>query len=137
MSLIPLDAPYIWGHPNIQGMAKHMGVSKHMGASKHMKASKHMGAFKHTGGASKHMAASKHTGDIQMYGRYMDTPCLTKHAFFVLGMYRGHPKIIQTYGVHPNTWGCPSIHGTFKHMGHQNVWGGIWGHPKIKGAIQT
>ena len=58
--------------PNIQGASKHMGVSKHMGAS-------------------------KHTGGIQMYGAYGHPLSLTKNAFFLLCMYRGHPNI---WGAH-------------------------------------
>ena len=64
-----------------------------------------MGTSKHTKGASKHMVASKHTGGIQtyrgiktyggieMYGAYGHPLSLTKHAFFALCMYRGHPNI--------------------------------------------
>ena len=125
------------GHPNIQGVSKHKGALKHRGhpnipeASKQIRgcpniwgiqtemgASEHMGASKHTG-ASKHMGVSKHTGGIQtygghqMYGAYGHPLSLTKHAFFVLRMYRGHPNIwgIQTYR------GCPNIQGVDKCIG--------------------
>ena len=56
-------------------------------------ASKHMEAFKHTGGASKHMAASKHMGASKCMGGIWTSLSLTKHALFVLFMYRGHPNV--------------------------------------------
>ena len=61
--------PNIWGCSNICGHPNIQGVSKHTG-----------GAF-------------KHTMDIQMYGAYGHPLSLTKHAFFVLFMYRGHPNV--------------------------------------------
>ena len=92
--------PNIWGHPNICG-----GVQTY-------------GGYLNIQGASKHIGASKCIG---AYGHPLS---LTKHAFFVLCMYRGHPNIIktcrkiskhmgdvQTYRGHPNIWGCPNIQG--------------------------
>ena len=72
--------PNIWGHSNIKGTSKHMGASKHTGCI-------------HTYGC------------IQIYGSIWTPPSVTQHAFYVLCMYRGHPKITQTYSR------------VFKHMG--------------------
>ena len=80
-------------------------------------------------GASKHMAASKHTGDIQMYGGIWIPLSLTKHALFVLLMYRGHPNIIQTY------WGA-SKHGVSKHTGGTQMYGGGQTYREAYGGIQ-
>ena len=62
----------------------------------------------------------------------------TKHAFFVLCMYGGHPNIIQTYRKCPNIQtykGGASKHmGAFQHTGgHSNIWGylNLWGHPNV------
>ena len=73
--------PNIWWHPNIQGASKCMG---------------HI----HTPlvWQSKLSLCYWYTGGIHMYGAYGHPPSLTKHAFFVLCMYRGHPNVIQTYG---------------------------------------
>ena len=52
---------------------------------------------------------------------------VTKHAFFVLCMYRVHPNIFQTCG-HPNMWGhthiweCSHIFRASKHRGAPYVW---------------
>ena len=89
-------------------------------------------------GASKCMAAYRHPLN------------LTKHAFFVLCMYRGHPNIIQTYMGHPNMWeafkhgGCPNIQGgiqTYWGIQHTGGCANIWecpniqvGHPNIWGT---
>ena len=82
-----------------------MGVSKHTG--------RHMGASKHTGGHSNIWGHPNIQGTIQTYGvsklmgaskcigAYGHPLSLTKHAFFVLCMYRGH----QNRGA-PLFW-CP------------------------------
>ena len=107
------------GHPNItqtySRVFKHMGASKHMGVSKHEGHPNIQVASKHRGhpniqGMSTHMGALKCTGghpNIQecphIWGIW--TPLsVTKHAFFVLFMYRGHPQhkesmLYQTKGV--------------------------------------
>ena len=66
--------PNIWGHPNIQGV--HPNIWWHLDIQ----------------------GASKHTGGSTCMGAYEHPLSLTKHTFFVLCMYRGHPNIIQTYG---------------------------------------
>ena len=65
-------------------------------------------------GASKHMGTSKHKGQSEVCGIW--TPLsATKHAFFVLCVYIGHPNIFQTYGgikiygASTNIWKCPHI----------------------------
>ena len=94
------------GHPNIQGYVQTYGMCPNIqGVSKHMGASKCMGTYGHS-------------------------LSVTKHAFFVLCMYSGHPNIIDTYRGYPHIWGCPDIQGTAKHKGTQTN----RGHPNI---IQT
>ena len=71
-------------------------------------------------------------------GAYGHSLSVTKHAFFVLCMYGGHPNIIQTYrGVQTyggiQTYrGCPNIQVASKHRGHQNILG-----VSTHGGIQT
>ena len=87
-------------HPYIQGASKHMigvqtwgiqtyGGMQTEGACRHMVACKNKGVHPN-------IEESKHTGAIQMYGVYGHLLSLTKHAFFVLHMYRG----IQKYGAY-------------------------------------
>ena len=98
-------------------------------ASKHhpyRRASKHMGISKHTGvhpnmwgcpniwGHLNIQEGIQTYGGIQIYGGIWTPLNLTKHIFFVLCMYRGHPNIktyrgIQTYvGVSKHTAGIPA-----------------------------
>ena len=87
----PKHHPNIWGHLNILGVSKHTGVSKHRIAHKHTGASKHMEVSKHTG---RHMGdIQRYQGAIQTYGGIWTPLSLTKHSFFVLCMYMGHPNI--------------------------------------------
>ena len=73
----------------IQTLSKHTGVSKHMGHPNIQGVSTH-------GGIQTYRGPSKHTGQSNVWGIW--TPLsVTKHAFFVLCMYRGHPNIFQTY----------------------------------------
>ena len=105
-------------HPNKWRVSKHTGVSTHMWVSKYIGASKQMRGMyapyvcqtkgcpyaPNTGsplyiwippifldggiqtcGVSKHMGASKHTGGMSKHGG------------------------VQTYRMHPNTWGHPNI----------------------------
>ena len=96
-----------------------MGVSKHTEASKHKGHPKFRGIQTYGGvqtyretygghpnikGVIQTYGASKHTGGIQTYrgaSKCMETYgyplSLTKHAFFLLCMYRG----IQTWGAQP------------------------------------
>ena len=80
-------------------------------------------------------------------GAYGHPLSLTKHAFFVLSMYRGHPKhpnsqtSAKLQGVSKHGW-CPSIQraskqGPPKHKGHPNIQGSIWGASKHTETIQT
>ena len=80
MSLIPLDATI------------------HLAASKHTVGEPNIWRHLNIQGASKHAGGIQTYGGIQMYGEYGHPLSLTKHAFFVLCMYRGHPNIIQIYG---------------------------------------
>ena len=70
---------------------------------------------------------------------------LTKHALFVLFMYRGHPNIwgVQAYGQHPNMQ-APKCMGvsrdTGRHMGGIQRYRGyanIWEHPNVWGHMNT
>ena len=76
------------GHPNIWGIPIYRGAFKHMKASKVMGASKCMGAYGHP-------------------------LSLTKHVFFVLCMYRGHPNI----------WGTPTSGCPLNICGHSHMFG--------------
>ena len=49
-----------------------------------------------------------------VWGAYGHPHSLKKHAFFMLCMYSGHPKI----------WGYPNIQGASKHMGATKYTGG-------------
>ena len=183
-----LDTPCVWmphtfggiqtyrAQPNIWRTSKHTercpnrGASKHMGHPniqglfKHIEAYIHMGAFKHTG---VHPNIWQHL-NIQGHPNvwvHMDTPSLTKHAFFVLCIYiwgiqiysgciqtygvSKHTRGIQTYGSSKHTGECPNIWDVQPYRGHPNIWGcpniqgGIWGesndtgsHPNMR-CIQT
>ena len=86
----------IWGCPSIQEASKHRGAPKYMGVCKHK--GRHMGASKDTGShpniwGIKHTGGIQTYGSIQMYGGIWTPLSLTKHAFFVLCIYRGHPNI--------------------------------------------
>ena len=80
------------GCPNIQGASKHRGTQTYP---------------KNTGGASKHM------------GVYRHPLSLTKHAFFVLCVYSGHPNIqggIQTREASKHRQ-CPNLQGGIQTYG--------------------
>ena len=100
------------GHPNIQGASKPMGVQTYREAY---------------GGIQTHpniQEGIQTYGGIQLYGAYGHPLSLTKHAFFVLCMYRGHPN----------------IQGASKPMGvqtYREAYGGIQTHPNIQEGIQT
>ena len=64
-------------------------------------------------------------GAAKYMGTYGHSLSVTKHAFFVLCMYRGHPNIIHTYR------GCPNIWGVQTYRGHPNT-----GHPNIQGVFK-
>ena len=93
--------PNIWGHPNIwrcpsiQGASKHRGEPKHMvpkHTGKHMGASKDTGSHPNTRGIQTH-GVSNIQGAFKCMEAYGHPLSLTKHAFFVLCMHRGHPNI--------------------------------------------
>ena len=123
-----MDTPLIWKSmlslccictAGIQTSSQHMGdIQTYGGYPNIHEASKHMwGVFKIMGhsniqGSSKHMGASKCIG---AYGHPLS---LTKHALFVLCMYRGHPNIIKTYREHPNMWGVQTYGGIQTYRGH-------------------
>ena len=82
------------------------------------------------------MGVSKHTGGMQSYGgiqtygvpkhmgAYRHPFSLTKHAVFVLCMYRGHPNI---WG-HTNIWVVSKPMGACKHTGGVQMYG-TYRHP--------
>ena len=71
------------------------------------------------------MGTSKQLGQSNAWGIWKPLS-VTKHAFFVLCMYRGHTNIFQTYGGiqtyegHPNIWAHPTI-GAVKCKGHMKT----------------
>ena len=73
------------GHPNIWGIQTY-GASKDMGMSKHTGGYPNMKGIQTYGGI-------QHMGSSKCMGAYGHPISLTKHAFFVLCMYRGHPNI--------------------------------------------
>ena len=86
--------PNVWVHPTIQGGI--WGASKDTGSHPNMRGIQ-------TYGASNIQGASKHMGASKCMGAYGHPPSLTKHAFFELWMYRGHPNIsciIHNYICH-------------------------------------
>ena len=92
-----------------------MGVSKHMGDIQTYRRHPNIcGGVQTYGPIQAHREASKHMGASKCIGAYGHPFSLTKHAFFVLCMYRGHPNIIKTYREHPNMCGgvqtCGGIH---------------------------
>ena len=91
-----------------------------------------MGAFKHTGGHPNIW------GHPNVQGIW--TPLsVTKDAFFVLCMYRGHPNIFQTYGASKHG-GIQIYRGLSNHMEHQNIQGvhhNKQGTSKHIGGVQT
>ena len=109
-------------HPNIQGGIQTYGECPNIPvASKHVGVSKHMGAIWTYRG-------HPNIWGIQMYGVYGHPFSLTKHAFFLLFMYRGHPNIIKTYGGIQTYGGCPNIQWSSKHVGKSKCMG-AYGHP--------
>ena len=102
--------PHVWGHIDIP-----LVLTKHASfvlcictggihtSSKHMEASKHMGgvqAYREAYGAIQTYGDiptlrghSKIQGASKCMGAYGHPLSLTKHAFFVLCMYKGHPNI--------------------------------------------
>ena len=76
------------GHPNIWGLPYIQGLSKHMG-----------GIPTYTG--------HPNILDSKCMGVYGHSFSLTKHTFFVLCMFRGHPNI----------WGVFKDIGVSKHIG--------------------
>ena len=64
-----------------------------------------------------------------MCGVYRHLLSLTKHAFFVLCMYRMHPNIIQTYRGHPNIWEASKHMGASKYVEVILTYGAVqkWG----------
>ena len=101
---------YMYGrHPNIiqtyGGVQTYGGYPIIQEASKHRWGVQHMGPSKHTGEHPNIQGASK---CIWAYGHPLS---LTKHAFFVVCMYRGH----QTSSKH--TGSIQTYVGVSKHMG--------------------
>ena len=87
-------------------------------------------------------------GASKCMGAYGHPLSLTKHAFFVLCMYRGHPNIIKTYGgiqiyrdvqTYREAYGDPNIQWTIQTYGDIQKYRGIqtWGAPLHTGGIQT
>ena len=107
------------GHPNTLGASKHTrgiqtyGVSKHMGDIQTYRGIQTYGGVQTYGGYPNIQGhpnicgMSKHMGASKCIGAYGHPLSLTKHAFFVLCMYRGiqtsstHTGGIQTYRVVP------------------------------------
>ena len=116
------------------------GHQRYWRASKHTGGVQTLGASNHTEGCPNIQGACRHTGGVQIYegiqtwghlnildgiqtygaskcmGAYGHPHSLTKHAFFVLCMYRGHPNIIQADGG-------IQTYGMSKHMGHADIQG--------------
>ena len=106
--------PNIWGHPDIQGVAKHIGSIQTWGHSNIQGVSTH-------GGIQTYMRPSKHMGHPNVWSIW--TPLsVTKHAFFVLCMYRGHPNTFQTYGASKHMGVSTHIHEASKNRGARYVW---------------
>ena len=96
------------GCPNIQGGI--WWASKDTGSHPNMRGIQ-------TYGASNIQGASKHMGASKCLGAYGHPLSLTKHAFFVLCMYRGHPNIfciILNYICHLEF--LPSFFFNFKYF---------------------
>ena len=110
---IQTSSKHTGGHPNIQeGVQTYGGVLTYGGIQTYRWASKLMGGIQ-TYGASKCMEVYRHLRS------------LTKYAFFVLCMYRGHPngkyqnmqEASKHMGAFKHTGGHPDIQGVSKHMG--------------------
>ena len=89
------------GHPNIwstqtYGEYPNNGASKHMG---HPNIQVGIQTYRdiQTWGVSKHTGSIQHMGASKCMEAYGHPLILTKHAFIVLCMYRGHLNIIKTY----------------------------------------
>ena len=118
------EHPNIWEYQNIQGMHQNIWGSPNIqGAPKHTGGHPNIWGHSNMGGIQTYRECIQTYEGIQMY-RVIWTPLtLTKHAFFVLCLYRGHPTIIQTYrgaskhmGVSKNTGGYPNIQGASKKL---------------------
>ena len=127
--------PNIWGHPNIHGVSNIWGHPNIKGA------------IQTYGGIQTYRGYIQAYGGIQIYGAYGHPLSLTKHAFFVLCMYKGaskhHPNIwrasklmegVQTYRGHPNILGASNIQGGIQMYGAQ---GQALVCPNIQGGSQT
>ena len=98
MSLIPLDATIDLAASNIQGGSQTYGGHPNRERSKHRRHPNIWGECKHGGcpniqGTIQTYDGIQTSGGIQMYGGIWTPLHLTKHAFFVLCMYRGHPNV--------------------------------------------
>ena len=95
-----------------------------------METSKHTGQCQHIWGHSNIQGPSKHMGHPNVWGMW--TPhSVTKYAFFVLCIYRGHPNIIQTYR------GCPNILRAYKHVGGVQTYRRVSKHMGVSTHIGT
>ena len=107
---------------------------------------------KHTAGCSNIWGHPNIQGASKCMGTYGHSCSVTKHAFFVLSMYWGHPNIIQTYrgcpniqnicGIQTYRWCIQTYGGIQTYRGCPNIKGGtqtygscpnIWGHQNIQG----
>ena len=105
MSLIPLDAPYIWGHPNMQGAAKHMeSIQTYRGCA-------------NMWGIQPYRGVSKHRGQANIWGSANIWGC--PNIQVGIQAYGG----IQTYGRCQNIWEHPNIQGV-----HPSILG-AYGYP--------
>ena len=134
--------PNIWGHSNLQGVSKHCSRLKSVATSASHMDNQTYKVYPNIWGHSNIQEASKNMGASKCMGAYGDSLSVTKHAFFVLCIYGGHPNINQIYRGCPNIWGCqtkgtiqtyghPNIQGVSKHTGTSNHTGG---HPNIWGV---
>ena len=145
MSLIPLDAPYIWGAskhtggsqtwrtskhtggPNMWRIQPYRGVSKHRGHPKIKGASKHIGECKHRG-CPNIQVGIQHTGGVQTYGGIQTYREPSKHGEF---NHMGASKPIM---VSKHTGGSQTYWGIQTYRGVQTYREECWGHPNIQGA---
>ena len=88
------------------------GASKHMGHPNIQTIQIYRGPSQHIGGIQIYEGIQTY-GGTQMYGAYGHSLSLTKHAFFVLCMYRGHPNI----------WGTPIFGCLLNMCGHSHMFG--------------
>ena len=111
------------GCSNIWGASKHMRVSKHEGYP-NILGCPHILGIQTYGDIQTYRGPSKHMGHPSVWGIW--TPLsVTKHAFFVLCMYREHPNIIQTYRGFPHIWGHSNIQGTVQTYGASGCMGNM------------